>query len=167
MKRYGNFLLFVLLFVISRVAFADIVVPIYLVAQKGGEGQSIGTVTIKQEKCGLLFVPNLSGLTPGVHGFHIHQNPSCDNFANAAGDHYDPQNTSQHQGPYATGHMGDLPILVVDKDGKATLPGLAPRLTLAAIKGHSLMIHKFSDNYSDAPEKNGGGGPRIACGVIQ
>ncbi len=28
------------------------------------------------------------------------------------------------------------------------------------------MIHAGGDNYSDTPEKLGGGGARVACGVI-
>jgi Cu-Zn family superoxide dismutase len=43
---------------------------------------------------------------------------------------------------------------------------VAPRLKLADLKGRSLMIHSGADNYFDAPEKNGGGGERIACGVM-
>ena len=64
------------------------------------------------------------------------------------------------------GHLGDLPALKVDASGKATTPVLAPRLKLAQLSGHSLMIHAGGDNYSDSPEKLGGGGARIACGVM-
>jgi Cu-Zn family superoxide dismutase len=47
------------------------------------------------------------------------------------------------------------------------MPVLAPRLKVADIKGRSLMIHAGGDNYSDLPVKLGGGGARIACGVIR
>lgn len=132
-----------------------------------GQSKNIGTVTISEAKCGVLITPNLHDLSPGTHGFHVHQNPSCADKAMAAGGHLDPAKTGQHDGPYQNkGHLGDLPILVVDKDGTATLPGLAPRLTMDDFKDRALMIHMNGDNYSDTPEKLGGGGARIACGVI-
>ena len=65
------------------------------------------------------------------------------------------------------GHKGDLPVLVVDADGTATKPVVAPRLdSLEELVGHSLMIHEGSDNYSDDPEPLGGGGVRMWCGII-
>ena len=132
-----------------------------------GKDSSIGTIKIEAAKCGVLITPDLHHLTPGTHGFHIHQFPSCADKAMAAGGHLDPKKTEAHDGPYVQkGHLGDLPILNVDKDGNASLPTLAPRLTMADFKGHALMIHLNGDNYSDTPEKLGGGGPRIACGVV-
>jgi Cu-Zn family superoxide dismutase len=84
----------------------------------------------------------------------------------AAGGHYDPASTGKHEGPYASGHLGDLPALFVGADGKAATPVLAPRVKVSEIKRHSVMIHAGGDNYSDQPEKLGGGGARIACGVV-
>lgn len=154
------------LFFTLGAADASIVVNMNTVNDKD-QSTSIGTVTISKAKCGVLITPNLHDLTPGTHGFHIHQFPSCGDKAMAAGGHLDPKKTEKHEGPYTQkGHLGDLPILTVDKDGKAVLPGLAPNLTMADFKGHALMIHVNGDNYSDTPEKLGGGGARIACGVI-
>jgi hypothetical protein len=42
-----------------------------------------------------------------------------------------------------------------------------PHLTLADVKGRSIMIHVGGDNYSDQPAPLGGGGARIACGVVK
>jgi len=142
----------------------------------GGTGSSLGSVTFADSKWGLLVTPDLSGLAPGLHGFHIHAKPGCGPAENegkmaagfAAGGHLDPAQTKKHLGPYdADGHLGDLPPLVVGADGKATLPVLAPRLSVKDVTGHSIMIHEGGDNYSDAPKPLGGGGARIACGVIQ
>ena len=52
-------------------------------------------------------------------------------------------------------------------DGEATLPVLAPQLRVKDVRGRSLIIHAGEDNYSDQPEPLGGGGTRIACGVIE
>jgi Cu-Zn family superoxide dismutase len=60
----------------------------------------------------------------------------------AAGGHYDPAHTKKHLGPLsAAGHRGDLPVLVVDNQGNATQPVTAPHLTVAQIRGRSVMIH--------------------------
>jgi Cu-Zn family superoxide dismutase len=153
---------------ITSTAFADISVPMYVTAEKG-VGKLVGTVQISQTKYGLLFTPDLRGLTPGIHGFHIHENPSCDNNGAAAGGHLDPEKTGKHLGPYNDkGHLGDLPALYVNSDGTASTPVLVPRiLDLAKVKQRSLMIHGGGDNYSDEPAKLGGGGMRMVCGVIK
>lgn len=95
-----------------------------------GVGQSIGTVVIDETEGGLKFTPHLKALPPGEHGFHIHANGSCQPAikdgkavaAEAAGGHLDPQNTGKHEGPEGQGHLGDLPVLVVNNDGIATEP---------------------------------------------
>ena len=51
--------------------------------------------------------------------------------------------------------------------GVANNPVLAPRLKMADLRGRSLMIHAGGDNHADHPAPLGGGGPRVACGVIQ
>jgi len=163
-----------LLLTISSVYAEDLVVQMNLLTDQG-TGKAIGTVTIKDTPYGLLLVPELADLTSGLHGFHVHQNADCamgmkDNkpvVGLAAGGHYDPAGTAKHEGPYGQGHLGDLPALYVGSDGKATLPVLAPRLKMADLKGRSLMIHAGGDNYSDVPAPLGGGGARMACGVIK
>ena len=101
-----------------------------------------------------------------MHGFHLHQHPNCGDHGDKAGAHYDPEKTNSHQGPYGKGHLGDLPVLYVAEDGKANTPTLAPRLKINDLKGLTLMIHEHGDNYSNNPPL-GGGGARIACGIIQ
>jgi len=144
-------------------------------AESAGTGAVLGTVTIRSTPYGTLFTPNLKGLPPGVHGFHVHENPSCDLKeqdgkmvpALAAGGHFDPGKTGKHLGPRGDGHLGDLPLLYVDADGKSTVPVLAPRIKLSDLKGHSLMVHAGGDNFADQPNPLGGGGARIGCGVIK
>ena len=153
---------------------ASLQVPVNLVSADGAP-QPVGSVTISESAYGLIFTPDLKSLPMGVHGFHIHENGSCEAgvkdgvkvAALAAGGHFDPEKTGKHLGPYADGHLGDLPALYVNMDGTSNNPVLAPRLkTLAQIKGHALMIHAGGDNHSDMPKPLGGGGDRVACGVI-
>ena len=140
-----------------------------------GPGGSVGDVTFSDSDDGLEISPMLHGLTPGEHGFHVHQNPDCGPKEKdgkmvpglAAGGHYDPDETGSHQGPDGDGHLGDLPTMVVAEDGTAMEVTVAPRLTVADLSGRSLMIHQNGDNYSDEPKPLGGGGPRVACGVFE
>ncbi|WP_423599888.1 superoxide dismutase [Cu-Zn] SodC [Roseateles sp. MS654] len=145
------------------------------VATPQGDGGAVGTVTMEDTKYGLVFTPKLTGLPPGLHGFHVHVNPSCapadkdgkPSPAEAAGGHFDPKKSGKHGEPWGDGHLGDLPPLYVNGEGEATQPVLAPRLKLADVKGHALMVHAGGDNHADHPAPLGGGGARIACGVIQ
>jgi Cu-Zn family superoxide dismutase len=136
-----------------------------------GHLKPAGTIVAKDTQWGLLLTPHLHGLSPGLHGFHVHENPSCASangvIGGAAGGHLDPQKTGKHLGPYNDkGHLGDLPALYVNSQGEAKEPVLAPRLKLKDIQNRTLMIHVGGDNYSDKPKKLGGGGARMACGVV-
>ena len=141
-----------------------------------GVADAIGTVVASDSDNGLLLTPYLHGLTPGEHGFHVHENPSPSCAPNmkdgkpvpglGAAGHHDPGRTDRHEGPTGQGHLGDLPALSVDATGRAGPPVLAPRLRVADLRGRSLIIHAGGDNYSDQPKPLGGGGARIACGII-
>jgi Cu-Zn family superoxide dismutase len=139
-----------------------------------GTGDSIGTVTFRDDaELGLLIIPKLSGLSPGSHGFHVHEKPDCAPQSKdgetvpggAAGGHYDPQQTGKHAGPVGDGHLGDLPVLLVGADGSATMAMFAPRLKVSDLQGRALIVHQGGDNYADQPKKLGGGGARVACGI--
>lgn len=128
--------------------------------------QLLGTVSFKDTKYGMQINPKLEHLPPGTHGFHIHQQPNCGDHAMEAGGHFDPLHKDSHLGPYNEGHLGDLPVLYVNDQGKAYISVLAPRLKVGDIIDKSIMIHAGDDNYSNSPPL-GGGGERIACGVIK
>ena len=111
---------------------------------------------------------------------HIHTHADCGAASKhgrmtpgaAAGNHYDPGETGRHGGPYGTGHLGDLPNLVVEADGSATIPVLAPRLRVADLAGRSIMIHAAADRYQNHASAghghgHGKGGVRMYCGVIE
>ena len=155
-----------ILCLLSGVVQASILIPVQWV---GGvhAGKSAGKVQADDTPYGLLLTPHLKGLSPGTHGFHIHATALCSEGGMAAGGHLDPLHTGVHHGPYrASGHLGDLPVLIVNENGDATLPVLAPRLNLAAIRGHALIVHAGSDNYSKNALKQPGSAVRVACGVI-
>lgn len=175
MVRWIAIALVMVLGLVARPAIAaETVIPINLTAANG-VGSGIGEVAAIDTDYGLLLTPALTDLPPGIHGFHVHTTPDCGAAEKdgetvpglAAGGHFDPASVEQHLGPYAEGHLGDLPALTVANDGTATLSVLAPRLTVADLSGHSLMVHAGGDNYSDQPSPLGGGGGRTACGVIR
>ena len=173
MKKEIRFLLFLGALSVSAAAQADTGVLMNLV-DENGVGKEIGQVTISETAYGLVFSPAVTGLPPGLHGFHVHENASCEPKekdgkkmpALAAGGHYDPAGSKRHSTPWGDGHQGDLPALFADANGN-TSPVLAPRLKIADLKGRALMIHTGGDNYADQPAPLGGGGVRLACGVIQ
>jgi Cu-Zn family superoxide dismutase len=157
---------------------AETTVTVHALSATGnGLGRVLGRIKFSDSPEGLVIEPNLKGLPPGPHGFHVHENPSCapgQQGGNAvaglgAGGHYDPDKTGKHVGPGRPGgHKGDLPVLVVDADGSTKEKGLtAPRLKVADLRGRSLIIHAGADNYADTPAPLGGGGARIACGLFR
>ena len=145
------------------------------VLSEAGPGASAGTVTISDSKHGVVFTPALKGIAPDMRGFHVHENGSCATAdkdgkpvpGQAAGGHYDPVKSCKHGTPWGSGHRGDLPALYVDAYGAAANPVLAPRLKLSELKGKALMVHAGGDNHADHPAPLGGGGARMACGVIK
>lgn len=173
--------------IIPLIILLTILLPISLKAQdtkvkmfkvsESGINEEIGLITLQETTEGILFTPNLKNLPAGERGFHIHSNPSCEvslddknNIvpAGKAGSHYDPDLTNQHLGPQKHGHKGDLPKLLVNKEGIANTPILFTKYKkLTDINNLSLIIHEGSDNYEDTPQKLGGGGKRIACGIIK
>ena len=133
----------------------------------------IGKVYLSDSAQGLKIKTQLSHIPTGSHGFHIHEFGSCAPAekdgkmiaAQAAGGHFNPHKVGH--GDEHMGHLGDLPPISADAHGDNQTTVYAPRLKLADVQGLALMIHAGGDNHSDHPQPLGGGGARIACGVIQ
>lgn len=172
--KLGHLLIAIFLFASLPAMAAEKVVAMRAISE-AGVGKIIGIIKLADSERGLLITPDLAELPPGAHGFHIHQNPSCATLEKegkkvaglGAGGHYDPTNSGKHEGPAGAGHSGDLPALVVAADGSTTQPMLAARLKLADVIDRAIIIHAGSDNYRDDPKPLGGGGARIACGIIE
>src|SRR3982751_4623376 len=139
----------------ASAAFAQARVEMNLVDIKG-VGAPVGTVEFApaQGGNGVVIKPNLKGLPPGVHGFHVHEFANCGakekegkmSAAELAGDHYDPKKAKMHQGATGNGHMGALPPLTVDAQGNASQSMIAPRLSMKDLTRRSLVIHEGGDN---------------------
>ena len=141
-----------------------------------GQSTPIGLVLMEDTPNGLLLNVDLQNLPQGEHGFHVHENPDCSAAKDAngaltpslaAGGHYDTKASGIHSGPQGSGHKGDLPALVADEQGVVKTKIIAPRLKVKEVKNRALVIHAGGDNYQDTPQPLGGGGARIACGIIK
>lgn len=132
-------------------------------------GSSVaGTVTFTSSADELTVVADVSGLTPGKHGFHIHEFGDCSApDAMSAGGHFNPMH-KQHGAPDAMErHSGDLGNLEADASGKAHLEWKDKMLKLSgtdSILGLSVIVHAKDDDLKSQPVGNAGG--RVACGVI-
>ncbi|MCL1860631.1 MAG: superoxide dismutase family protein [Proteobacteria bacterium] len=127
-----------------------------------------GNVIFRQEgNGGIQVIAEVSGLTPGSHGFHIHEKGDCSApDATSAGGHFNPHQTAH--GKAGEGHAGDLPSLEADADGNAKLNVVLNSITLTGdhtIVGRGLIVHAAPDDYTTQP--TGNAGARVACAVIQ
>lgn len=128
-----------------------------------------GTVKFSQKGDRVLVAGRITGLTPGPHGFHIHEKGNCTApDGSSAGGHFNP-GTMKHGGP--TGdvrHGGDLGNINADASGVAEFTVEAAGITLgtdaASIVGRSVIVHAKADDLKTDP--SGGSGARLACGLI-
>jgi superoxide dismutase, Cu-Zn family len=137
-------------------------------------GEDVGTVAFSQQAGKVLVHAQVWSLPEGFHGFHVHGVGACTGDFTSAGSHLNP---GGHTHP---GHHGDLPILLVNADGTATMSILVDRLSIADLKdadGSAVIIHADPDNYGNIPSRyaaepdattlgTGDAGARIACGVV-
>ena len=118
----------------------------------------------------MLVRARVAGLTPGTHGFHIHEYGDCSgDDALSAGGHFNPFK-AQHGGWMTSDrHAGDLPVLEADASGNAVLAVQLDLISLEGgpgdIVGKSVVVHQDPDDYKTQPA--GGSGNRVACGVIR
>lgn len=131
-----------------------------------------GSVTFHQKNDGILITANLTGLTPGSHGFHIHEfgDHCTQNNGKDAGGHFNPDNKAHGKVDTGERHLGDLGNIIADKNGIGYYEHLDKYLSLKdkgknSIIGRSVVIHAGQDDFTTQP--SGAAGPRIACGIIR
>ena len=129
-----------------------------------------GNVTFRQEAAGgIRVIAEVSGLTPGSHGFHVHETGDCSApDATSAGGHFNPHQTSHGKVGEGEYHSGDLPSLEAGADGNARVDVVLESIVLDgdhSIIGRGLIVHADPDDYTTQP--TGNAGARVACAVIQ
>ena len=128
-----------------------------------------GTVTFTEVADGVEVQAEITGLTAGKHGFHIHEFGDCSAAdASSAGGHFNPTN-KPHAGPDAAErHVGDMGNVEADASGTAKLSYVDHEISLTndqrSVIGRSVIVHAKADDLKSQP--TGNSGARVACGVI-
>jgi len=132
-----------------------------------------GYVTVTQKPNEETVIKGIfKGLTPGKHGFHIHEFGDLSKGCESAGGHYNPHGVDH--GDIKSGHIGDLGNVVADQDGVAKFKIVAPRIDLVgeySVVGRAFVLHQDQDDLGNGGDdeslKTGNAGDRVACGVIR
>jgi len=126
----------------------------------------------KSEQSFTLITYKVCGLTPGLHGLHVHNDADFSNGCLSTGDHYNPFNNNHGAATDKFKHRGDLGNILADEEGCAEGDNLQSDLPLEDILGRAIVVHGGEDDLGqggdDASRGPAGGnsGPRIACGEI-
>lgn len=130
----------------------------------------IGEATFTETLNGLKIDVKIDDAPPGYHGFHIHENGSCDDGGQAAGGHFNPENVKHGRlitDGFDLAHAGDLGNIYVYEDGTGILTQVIRNLPLTegkrAVAGKAVILHADRDDYGQ-PTGNADG--RIGCGII-
>jgi Cu-Zn family superoxide dismutase len=129
-----------------------------------------GTVSFQAVGQKIRVEARVAGLTPGEHGFHVHEGGDCSApDASSAKGHFNPAAKAHGHHGGAERHAGDMPNLVADSAGRATLTAELDMLSLTEGPGgilkRSVVIHADPDDYKSQPAGNSG--KRVACGTIR
>lgn len=126
-----------------------------------------GRVTFTQDGNGIHVHAEISGLTPGEHGFHIHEFGVWSENGMDSGGHFNPSN-APHAAPHSTKrHVGDLGNITANANGNATYDLDDTTLSFHgahSIIGRGLVVHEKVDDLKTQPTGNAGG--RLAVGVV-
>jgi len=138
-------------------------------------GEEVGSVELTGTQDGVSIVGEVTGLSEGPHGFHIHETGECDPETSfkSAGGHFAPQG-NQHglenpDGP----HAGDMPNQIADGNGTLQVDLSNQRVSLAEggtgylldEDGSAIVVHSGEDDQTTDPA--GDAGDRVACAVIE
>lgn len=170
MKNYFNFssgLILTALFLQGATVDAAIKAEAKILPTEGN--QVTGVVHFESTDKGVRIVADLENLTPGAHGFHIHEKGDCSSHdGSSAGGHFNPTG-KKHGGPDSLErHVGDLGNIEADSSGKAHYERVDSLIQLSgdvSVIGRSIVVHQDPDDLKTDP--SGNSGKRIGCGLIQ
>lgn len=131
--------------------------------------QAQGMVHLQQTADGVDVQIDITGVPPGVHGFHIHDKGDCGDNGNAAGGHFNPLNMPHAAPDAASHHAGDFGNVTADANGEVHTRFTTRSITLGegttSAAGHAVILHANPDDLTTQP--TGNAGARIACGVVE
>jgi Cu-Zn family superoxide dismutase len=148
---------------------------------RNAAGEDIGFVKLTKQGGKVIVRGEVSGLTPGFHGFHVHAIGQCVAPFTSAGGHYNPAATGHGS------HAGDMPSLLVLDDGTAQAQFATDNYSIAELfdaDGSAIIVHAGADNFANIPTRyqsttegvfgpdsatlaTGDAGARAACGVVE
>lgn len=126
---------------------------------------------------GVRVVGRITGLSPGNHGFHVHQfGDVFTNGCDSTGPHFNPRK-ALHGSPEDSAdqrHAGDLGNIVANGDGVALINIVDRVVSLSgpdSIVGRAFVVHAAEDDLgrlkdNEGSTKTGNAGARLACGII-
>ncbi len=138
---------------------------------KLADGQPAGTARVVSDGQGVRLIADVTGVSPGLHGIHLHTVGQCEAPAfTSAGGHLNPEGKQHGTENPAGSHLGDLPNITADESGKGSI-SVALHSTREQLlnvlfdsDGTAVVVHAGPDDYKTDPAGNSGG--RIACGVL-
>lgn len=124
-----------------------------------------GVIHLEQKDGQVFITGKIKGLSPGKHGFHIHQYGDLSaSDGSSAGGHYAPKG-HRHGGPHeGQHHAGDLGNIVADQNGVAMIDKKSDDFQLSDVIGRAFVIHAGTDDLKSQP--SGDAGPRAGLAVI-
>jgi superoxide dismutase, Cu-Zn family len=166
---------------ITLVASVILIGAVLLLAQEGqkakadlvnAQGAKVGSAELTQTPDGVKIDVTVSGLTPGLHGFHIHAMGKCDGpDFKSAGGHFNPYAKKHGLKNPDGAHAGDMENLEVGADGTGKAQVVDKQVTLGEGPnslfhdgGTAIVIHASPDDEMSDPAGNAGA--RVACGPI-
>ena len=135
-------------------------------------GLPAGTAVITASADKLTLTLAVTGLAAGNHGAHLHMVGKCEapGFTTAGG-HLNPSAHQHGTKNPAGSHLGDLPNLTIDSQGRGVMsaqingPRSEAEAALFDADGTAIVIHAAPDDYLTDP--SGNSGERIACAVLK
>jgi superoxide dismutase, Cu-Zn family len=129
-----------------------------------------GTVHFQEQRDGRVeVVVDITGVPPGVHGFHVHEKGDCGNNGNNAGGHFNPAGMAHGAPDAQSHHAGDFGNVTADDKGEVHTRFMTHSVTVKegmsnSVAGRAVVLHANPDDLVTQPTGNAGG--RIACGVV-
>uniref|UniRef100_G9M4K4 Superoxide dismutase [Cu-Zn] n=1 Tax=Pogonatum inflexum TaxID=185755 RepID=G9M4K4_9BRYO len=144
------------------------------VAVLKGTSNVEGVVTLLQEDDGPTTVSvKISGLTPGKHGFHLHQFGDTTNGCMSTGPHFNPEGKTHGAPGDIDRHAGDLGNVVAGDNGVVEVELSDSQIPLSgpnSVVGRAFVIHELEDDLGkgghELSSTTGNAGGRLACGVV-
>jgi len=138
-----------------------------LIPTAKAEGKVKGTVTFTKTAKGMHVTGEISGLTPGEHGFHVHEFGVWNEDGMLSGGHFNPTNAPHASLSSEKRHVGDMGNIKAGDDGTANIDLYDDEMTFdgpTSILGRGLVVHEKADDLKTQPSGNAGG--RLAVAII-